>query len=73
MTTTPAEKKTRNAPGTPTRPIRVSDNLWEAFGVVAEQLETNRTALVLDYMRWMTRQPGAKLPKRPDTPPAASA
>jgi len=71
MTTTPAES-TKKTNETPTRPIRVTKELWEAFGAVATQQGTNRTALILDYMRWMTRQPGAKLPKRPDTPPAAS-
>ncbi len=58
---------------TPTRPIRTPLDLWDDFGVVATQLGSNRTALILDYMRWMTRRPGAKLPKRPDTPTAGSS
>jgi hypothetical protein len=69
MTTTPADKTNE----TPTRPIRVPLDLWAEFGDVAKQLGSNRTALILEYMRWMARRPGAKLPKRPDTPPAASA
>ena len=69
MTTTPAETSNN----TPTRPIRVPLDLWEEFGVVSKQLGSNRTALILEFMRWMARRPGAKLPKRPDTPPAASA
>lgn len=71
MTTTPAETSTNK--NTPTRPIRVQLDLWDEFGAVATQLGSNRTALILEYMRWMTRRQGAKLPKRPDTPPAASA
>lgn len=71
MTNTPVEK-TRNAPGTPTRPIRIDDATWAAFGVVAEQLKTNRSAILLEYVRYMTGQPGAKLQRRPATPPATS-
>jgi hypothetical protein len=71
MTTTPADPSANN--NTPTRPIRVPLDLWGEFGIVATQLGSNRTALILEYMRWMTRQQGAKLPKRPDTPPAATA
>lgn len=57
---------------TPTRPIRVPLDLWADFGDVATHLGTNRTALILEFMRWMARKPGAKMPKRPDVPPAAS-
>lgn len=56
--------------GTMPRPIRVPTDLWAEFGGVAAQLGTNRTALILDFMRWMARHPGAKLPKRPEVPPA---
>jgi hypothetical protein len=69
VTDTPAE----NSNNTPTRPIRVPLDLWAEFGEVAKQLGSNRTALILEFMRWMARRQGAKLPKRPDTPPAASA
>lgn len=55
------------------RPIRVPLNLWATFGEVAKQLRSNRTALILEFMRYMAREPGAKLPKRPDVPPAASS
>ncbi len=58
---------------TPTRPIRVPLDLWAQFGDVAKQLGTDRTKLLLEYMRYMTRHPGAKLPKRPDLPPAAGS
>lgn len=67
------ETKTAKDNGTPTRPIRVPLDLWGEFGAVAGQLGTNRTALILEFMRWMARRPGAKLPKRPEAPPAANA
>jgi hypothetical protein len=65
--------KTAKDNSTPTRPIRVPLDLWGEFGNVATRLGSNRTALILEFMRWMARRPGAKLPKRPDTPPAASS
>lgn len=55
------------------RPIRVPPALWEEFGDVADQLGSNRTALILDFMRWMARHPGTKMPKRPTVPPAATS
>lgn len=67
MTTTTEAKDN----STPTRPIRVPLDLWGEFGEVAAQLNTNRTALLLEYMRWMTRRPGARLAKRPDSPAPA--
>lgn len=50
---------------TPTRPIRVPLDLWARFGEVAKQLGTDRSALLRDFMRWMARDPGAKMPRRP--------
>jgi predicted transcriptional regulator len=54
---------------TPTRPIRVDLDLWAKFGKIADQLDTDRSALIRDFIRWMVREPGAKLPKRPAAPP----
>jgi hypothetical protein len=65
--------KTAKDNSTPTRPIRVPLDLWGEFGDVATQLGSNRTALILEFMRWMARRPSAKLPKRPDMPPAATS
>lgn len=55
------------------RPIRVPVSLWEEFGEVARQVGSDRTKLILEFMRWMARHPGAKLPKRPEVPSAASS
>jgi hypothetical protein len=65
--------KTTTDNTTPTRPIRVPLDLWDEFGDIAKQLGSNRTALILEFMRWMARRPGSKLPKRPGVPPAASS
>lgn len=65
--------KTTASTDTPVKTLRIPQAVWDEFGEVAGQLKTNRTALVLDFMLWMTRQPGAKLPKRPDVPATASS
>jgi hypothetical protein len=67
MTTTAKDNSTMP------RPIRVPVDLWEEFGDVAKGLGSDRTKLILDFMRWMARHPGAKLPKRPEVPPAGSS
>jgi len=54
-----------NAPKTPTRPMRIPDDEWEAYGEIAEQLNSNRTRLTRDFIQWLRRDPGAKMPKRP--------
>lgn len=49
---------------TPTVPIRVDPDLWAEFGAAAG--ERNRSAVLREFIRWYVRQPGAKLPKRPE-------
>lgn len=36
---------------TPTRPIRVDPALWEAFGEVTEAMGTDRTKVLVAFMR----------------------
>ena len=48
--------------GTPKQTIRVDPDLWRRFGAVVG----DRAASLRAYMAWMVRQPGAKMPKRPD-------
>lgn len=50
---------------TPTRPIRVDLDLWERFGAVAQP---DRSSTLREFMRWYVREPGAKMPKRPEIP-----
>ena len=52
-----------NAPKTPQRPIRVDDDLWSRFGDVAQP---DRSSVLRDFIRWFVREPGAKMPRRPD-------
>jgi hypothetical protein len=52
-----------NQPKTPLRRLRVDEELWEAFGIVAEP---DRSAVIRDFMRWYVRETGAKMPKRPE-------
>ncbi|MFI6986065.1 hypothetical protein ACIBSV_46935 [Embleya sp. NPDC050154] len=51
---------------TPHRPIRVEDDLWEAFG---RQVGRRRSQVVRDFIAWHTHQPDAAMPKRPPAPP----
>lgn len=52
--------------GTPTRPIRIDLKLWEKFGQAAGRVGLDRSALLREFMAWYVREPGAKMPKRPD-------
>ena len=51
---------------TPHRPIRVSDELWAAFGRLVGA--RNRARVVREFIAWYCREPGAKLPQRPPAP-----
>ncbi len=55
-----------NAPKTPARQMRISDEDWSDFESAAASQETDRATLVREFIAWYLRRPGAKLPKRPD-------
>ena len=55
-----------NQPKTPLKRVRVDDDLWDRFG---EMAKPNRSATMRALMRWWLREPGAKLPKRPERRP----
>lgn len=55
-----------NAPKTPTRVVRIPTELWDAAGDAAARAGTDRSAVIRELLAWYSRQPGAKLPKRPD-------
>ena len=42
--------------------VRMSPDLWQRFGEVAE----DRSELIRAFVAWYAREPGAKLPRRPD-------
>lgn len=52
---------------TPTRPIRVDLELWGRAGEATAAASTDRSAIIREFLRWYLREPGAKLPRRPDT------
>jgi len=54
-----------NAPKTPRRDIRVSDEDWGDLGEMAAAAGTDRTKVIVAFVRWWLRRPGSKLPDRP--------
>lgn len=52
---------------TPARPVRVASTLWDAFGRAAGP--RNRSAVLVEFIRWYIHEPHSRLPKRPDGPP----
>jgi hypothetical protein len=55
-----------NAPKTPARQIRLPAELWLDFDPAAKSVGTERAAVVRELIAWYLREPGAKLPARPD-------
>lgn len=54
-----------NQPKTPPRQIRIGDT-WYDFDAAAKAMGTERAAVIRDLIDWYIREPGAKLPPRPD-------
>jgi hypothetical protein len=48
------------------RSIRIEDELWAALGQAAQTVGVDRSTLIRQLVRWYVRDPGAKLPQRPD-------
>lgn len=55
--------------GTPLKCFRITDTLWKRFAVVAKANGTDRTKLLVAFVRWYLRVPGVELPERPASPP----
>lgn len=51
---------------TPTRPIRVDLGLWDRFGWAAGAAGYDRSTVLREFMAWYVREPGAKMPRRPE-------
>ena len=47
--------------GKPNATLRIDPDLWVAFGALTD----DRSAVLREFVRWFTRQTGAKLPQRP--------
>jgi hypothetical protein len=54
-----------NQPKTPPRQIRIGDT-WYDFDAAAKAMGTERAAVIRELIDWYIREPGAKLPPRPD-------
>lgn len=55
-----------NPDHTRARPIRIADADWAKFEERAGHRQ--RAAVIVEFIRWYNREPGAKLPTRPDKP-----
>lgn len=54
-----------NMPKTPPRQIRIGDT-WYDFDAAAKAMGTERATVIRELIDWYIREPGAKLPSRPD-------
>jgi hypothetical protein len=68
-TLSPSESEKSSAYGTRQRPIRITDDLWDDFGVVADAIGKDRSALIRDFVRWSVYDETVKAPRRPDIRP----
>jgi hypothetical protein len=59
----------RSGRGTARQTVRIPEDLWDELGTVAPE-NVSRSEVIRAFIEWYVRRPGAKLPKRPDTPPA---
>lgn len=57
-------------PKTQHRSVRIPDDLWQEADAAAKAAGTDRATVINSCLRWYVREPGAKLPKRPDGPHA---
>jgi hypothetical protein len=51
------------------RPIRMTNALWDDFGLVADVLKVERSALIRNFVRWSIGDDSVKPPTRPDVMP----
>ena len=54
-----------NVPKTPARQIRIGET-WYDFDAGAKAMGTERAAVIRQLIDWYIREPGAKLPDRPE-------
>lgn len=47
------------------RQVRIATQTWKEFGAAAKAAGTTRGRLLVEFINWYLRSPGAKLPKRP--------
>ncbi len=54
-----------NQPKTPISRFRIDADEWRDFGR-AVPADTDRSAVLRDFVAWYLRRPGASMPKRPE-------
>lgn len=67
-----ARRMSPNQPKTPARQIRIGAT-WYDFDAAAKAMGTERAAVIRELIDWYIREPGAKLPARPDRAVVESA
>ena len=50
---------------TPIQHVRAPQDEWNDYKDAAEMVGSNASKVTREFVRWFTRQPGAKLPARP--------
>lgn len=52
-------------PKTKHRTVRLDDDLWQHVEAWAQEIGSDKTAVIRDLLRYWLREPGAKRPQRP--------
>ena len=50
--------------GTDRRTVRVEPDLWNEFGVAAQDQPDGRSGVLREFIRWYLDKPGSELPQR---------
>jgi hypothetical protein len=48
--------------------FRVAEAVWQRFGEAVDRAGTDRSSVLRALIAWYLREPGAKLPTRPEQP-----
>lgn len=56
--------------GRPNQHFRIDPESWDRFGQAAEQARSDRSTLLRQFISWFNREPGSRLPRRPEAPTA---
>jgi hypothetical protein len=51
--------------GSPKVVFRLPRDVWTRFEEIAREAGVDRSEILREFVRWYTRQPGAKIPPRP--------
>lgn len=59
----------KSGKGTARQTIRIDEVLWERFGRSAAAVDSDRSAILRDFIRWFNHDPDAMIPARPAESP----